>query len=50
MEAGHSVLFPPAYRLVQQMLVGKCDFALPRQQRKLDNFDFLLLDDLGYLP
>ena len=50
MEAGHSVLFPSAYRLVQQMLVGKCDFALLRQQRKLDNFDFLLLDDLGYLP
>ena len=23
---------------------------LPRQLRKLDNFDFLLLDDLGYLP
>ena len=22
----------------------------PRQLRKLDNFDFLLLDDLGYLP
>ena len=25
-------------------------YALPRQLRKLDNFDFLLLDDLGYLP
>ena len=24
--------------------------ALPRQLRKLDNYDFLLLDDLGYLP
>ena len=23
---------------------------MPRQLRKLDNFDFLLLDDLGYLP
>ena len=23
---------------------------LPRILRKLDNFDFLLLDDLGYLP
>ena len=26
------------------------DLALPRQLRKLDTFDFLLLDDLGYLP
>ena len=27
-----------------------CALDLPRQLRKLDNFDFLLLDDLGYLP
>ena len=49
-EAGHSVLFAPAYRLVQDLLAAKRDFALPRQLRKLDNFDFLLLDDLSYLP
>ncbi len=49
-EAGHSVLFAPAYRLVQDLLAAKRDFDLPRQLRKLDNFDFLLLDDLGYLP
>ena len=52
--AGRSVLFAPAYRLVQEPLAAKRDFALPRQLRKLDNFDFLLdfllLDDLGYLP
>ena len=50
MEAGHSVLFAPAYRLVQELLAAKRDLDLPRQLRKLDNFDFLLLDDLGYLP
>ena len=49
-EAGHSVLFAPAYRLVQELLAAKRELALPRQLRKLDNFDFLLLDDLGYLP
>ena len=43
-EAGHSVLFAPAYR-VQELSAN-----LPRRLRKLDNFDFLLLDDLGYLP
>ena len=48
-EAGHSVLFAPAYRLVQELLAAKRDLDLPRQLRKLDNFDFLLLDDLGYL-
>ena len=46
-EAGHSVLFTPAYRLAQDLLAAKRDLALPRQLRKLDNFDFLLLDDLN---
>ena len=45
-----SVLFAPAYRLVQELLAAKRDLDLPRRLRKLDNFDFLLLDDLGYLP
>ena len=49
-ESGRSVLFAPAYRLVQDLLAVKRDLALPRQLRKLDNYDFLLLDDLGYLP
>ena len=49
-EAGRSVLFAPAYRLVQDLLAAKRDLALPRQLRKLDSHDFLLLDDLGYLP
>ena len=59
-EAGHSVLFAPAYRLVQELLAAKRDLDLPRQLRKLDNCPAtgpgpggrldLLLDDLGYLP
>ena len=47
--SGHSVLFAPAYRL-QDCSPPSRDLDLPRQLRKLDNFDFLLLDDLGYLP
>ena len=31
-------------------MAAKRDLDLPRRLRKLDNFDFLLLDDLGYLP
>ena len=38
------------HRLVQELLAAKRDFDLRRQLRKLDNFDFLLLKDLGYLP
>ena len=37
------------HRLVQELLAAKRDLALPRQLRKLDSFDFLLIDDLGYL-
>ena len=49
-KSGRSVLFTPAYRLVQDMLAAKRDLNLPRMLRKLDNIDFLLIDDLGYLP
>ena len=49
-ETGHSVPFTPAYRLVQELLADKRDLDLPRRLRRLDNFDFLLQDDLGYQP
>ena len=49
-ESGRSVLFVPAYRLVQDMLAAKRDLEMPRMLRKLDNFDLLMIDDLGYLP
>ncbi len=48
-EQGHAVLFAPAYQLVQELLAAKRDLALPRALRRLDQFDALLLDDLGYL-
>jgi len=38
-EAGRSVLFTPAYHLVQNLLAAKRDLNLPR-----------IIDDLGYLP
>ena len=49
-EEGRSVLFIPAYQLVQDLLAAKRDLELPKVLRKLDNFDFLIIDDLGYLP
>jgi len=48
-EAGHSVLYAPTYRIVQQLLVAKRDLELPRLLRKLDNFDLIILDDIGYV-
>jgi len=48
-ERGRSVLFVPAFRLVQELLAAKRDLDLPRALRKLDRFDVLIVDDLGYV-
>lgn len=48
-EAGRSVLFTPAYRLVQDLLAAKRDLALPRALRKLDSYELIILDDIGYI-
>jgi DNA replication protein DnaC len=48
-QAGHSVLFTPAYAVVQELLSAKRDLELPRALRKLDLFEVILLDDLGYV-
>ena len=48
-EAGHSVLFVPTYQLVQDLLIAKRDLNLPRALRKLDLFELIILDDIGYV-
>ncbi len=48
-EQRRSVLFVPTFKLVQDLLVAKRDLDLPRALRKLDHFEVLILDDLGYL-
>jgi len=47
-EAGHSVLFTPTYALVQHLQAAKRALELPRILRKLDRFELLILDDIGY--
>ena len=47
--AGHSVLFTPTYKLVQELLAAKRALELPRALRKLDAYELLILDDLGYV-
>lgn len=46
---GRSVLSVSAYALVQRLLVAKRDLRLPEEIRRLDHFEALLIDDLGYV-
>lgn len=46
---GRSVFFAPTYEVVQHLLAAKRDLALPRALRKLDLYDLVVLDDLGYV-
>lgn len=46
---GFSVLFTPTFRLVQDLLAAKRDLTLPRALQKLDTYDLLILDDIGYV-
>ena len=43
------MLCAPAYALVQELLAAKRDLDLPRALRKLDLFEVILLDDVGYV-
>lgn len=46
---GYRVLFRPAFRLVQELLLAKRDLELDRHLRRLDGFDAVLVDDIGYV-
>lgn len=46
---GHPVLFTSTAMLVQRLLRAKRDLALERELTKLDHFDAVILDDLGYV-
>jgi DNA replication protein DnaC len=48
-QRGHAVLFTPTFRLVQELLAAKRDLTLPRALQKLDAFELLILDDIGYV-
>lgn len=46
---GYRILFISAVHLVQQLLIAKRDLKLESFLRKLDGFDVILLDDIGYI-
>jgi DNA replication protein DnaC len=48
-QSGYRVLFIPAFRLVQQLLIAKRDLRLEAMLKKLDRFDVVILDDIGYI-
>ena len=48
-QRGHTVLFTPTYQLVQQLLRAKRDLLLERELARLDGFDAVILDDIGYV-
>jgi len=44
-----SVLFAPTYQLVGRLLRAKRDYALERELHRLDYFQVVILDDIGYV-
>ena len=47
--AGRTILFAPTFQIVQRLLAAKRDLRLPSELKKLDRFDAVLLDDIGYV-
>ena len=43
------VLFVPAFRLVTQLLAAKRDLKLPQAIARLQRFDAVVIDDIGYV-
>jgi DNA replication protein DnaC len=45
----YRVLFTSTFKLVQQLLIARGELSLDRQLRKLDGYDVIIVDDLGYV-
>jgi len=45
----YAVLFVPTFKLVQQLLTAKRDLRLEERLRELDQYDAVILDDVGYV-
>jgi len=48
-QRGYKVLFTPAYQLLQRLLIAKRELELETALRRLDTFDAVILDDIGYI-
>lgn len=48
-QSGRSVLFTPTFKLVNRLLHAKRDYELEGELRRLDRFQVVILDDIGYV-
>ena len=48
-QQGRTVFLTPTYRLVDRLLRARRDLALGYELRRLDRFEVLILDDIGYV-
>ena len=48
-QRGFTVYFTPAYQLVQDLLVAKRELVLAQALQRLDRYDVVLVDDIGYI-
>ena len=46
---GISVLFTPTFKIVESLLISKKELDLEKALKKLDKFDVIILDDIGYV-
>lgn len=47
--SGRTVLYAPTFQVVQRLLAAKRDLRLAAELKRLDRFEALVLDDLGYV-
>ncbi len=45
----YSVWFTPTYKLIDSLLRAKRDYELERELKRLDRFQVVILDDIGYV-
>lgn len=48
-QRGYHVLFVKTFAIVQQLLAAKRDLRLEKELKRLDRFDVVILDDIGYV-
>ncbi len=44
-----SVYFTPTFKIVEKLLIAKKEYDLERALKRLDKFDVIILDDIGYV-
>ena len=48
-QKGYAVLFTSTHRVVEQLLIAKRELQIEKMFKKLDRFEVVVLDDIGYV-